>query len=122
MCWHISCLYLLQASASTSGLRMQSYLEEVMMIKKVFIILILAVVFLFSTMGSFSFSQENLHEKENISLVYASNKSGNTFFNTSKEEADADVPSKNPISKTSFAILVSSLVMMLLIKNNSNLK
>lgn len=92
------------------------------MIKKVFIILILAVVFLFSTMGSFSFSQENLHEKENISLVYASNKSGNTFFNTSKEEAGADVPSKNPISKTSFAILVSSLVMMLLIKNNSNLK
>jgi hypothetical protein len=87
------------------------------MIKKTFIILILALVFLFNTIGSFSFSHDNLHEKENILLVYPSNKSGNTFFETSNDETDdTGVAEKKPMSKSSFAILVSSLILMLLFR------
>jgi hypothetical protein len=96
-------------------------MEVVMMMKKALIIFIFAVVFLFNTVGFFSISQDNLLEGDNISLVYAFyDESGNTFTDIGNEAANAGVAAKNPISKSSFAILGSALIMMLLIKSKDS--
>ena len=100
---------------------MHNYTEAVMMMKKAFKISILAVVFLLNTVSFFSFSQDNLLEGDNISLVYAFyDESGTTFADIRNEAANAGVADKNPISKSSFAILGSSLIMMLLIKSKDS--
>lgn len=87
--------------------------------KKAFKIVIIVLVFLLNTASFFSFSQDNLIENDNTSLVYASISSGDSFFDNSNETDDVGVAANNPTSKTSYAILGSSLILMLLIKTKN---
>ncbi len=112
-------LLLLQVSTRASVLTIQRYLE-VMIMKKATIIFVFAVVFLFNSMGFLNFSQDNLIDKDNISVAYASNTNISGHFAGTSNGTDSGTETKNPISKTSFLILGASLVMMILIKSKAS--
>jgi hypothetical protein len=90
-----------------------------MIMKKAFAISLVTLVFLFSMVGFFNVSQDDhLLERKNISVVHASDEVGKNSFN----DGNAPVPGfedDNLISKSSFAILGSSLILMLLIRNKA---
>lgn len=87
--------------------------------KKAFVISIVSLVFLFSMVGFFVIGPDDqLLERKNISVAHASDEAGKNSMNDGNDPV-LSFGADNLISKSSFAILGSSLILMLLIRNKA---
>jgi hypothetical protein len=92
---------------------------EGMTMKKALLLVTIAAVIIFNSVGFFAIGQDSPPEKENLSVVHVSTEVDNSSFDAGSASGDG-MEANNPISVTHFTILVSSLILILLIGSQAS--